>query len=322
MPSCIIIGAGMTGLTAARQLQQNGWAVTVLDKGRGVGGRMATRRLANARADHGAQYFTARTAEFRAFIAELTDAGIIREWALQGAQMSDISFGHPRFIGTEGMTGIAKYMAQTLTIHTGERVIQLSGHEKGCAVLTESQQTYQADHLILTIPAPQALTLLNDSAISISPNASNILEAIEYAPCLAIVVLLKGESLIPAPGVLKFEQEPVAWVADNFQKGISTLTSVTIHASPAYSRQHLEEDLTAIGEQLIQSLNEWLPEAQIESFQVHRWRYSLAEKCFPKAFMAYQTPFSLLLGGDGFGQGNIEGAFQSGRQMANYLLDR
>lgn len=282
---------------------------------------MATRRISEARADHGAQYFTARTAEFQQFIAELTQAGIVREWALQDTEHRDLSFRHPRFIGVEGMTGIAKYMAQPLTIHTGERAIQLSGDEKGCTVLTESQHTYQADNLILTIPTPQALALLNDSSISFPSSEPNVFETIEYAPCFAVMVLLKGESRIPAPGVLKFDQGPVAWVADNFQKGISTQTSITIHASAAYSRQHLEEDLTMVGNQLIEYLCECIPKEQIVSFQVHRWRYSLAEKCFPKPFIAYKTPFSLLLGGDGFGQGNVEGAFQSGRQMAHFLLD-
>lgn len=321
MPSCIIIGAGMTGLTAARNLQQNGWTVTVLDKGRGVGGRMATRRLADARADHGAQYFTARTAEFQQFISELMDAGVVREWALQETKMSDISFHHPRFIGTEGMSGIAKYMAQPLNVRTGERAVHISGDENGCTVVTESGQIYQADKLILTIPAPQASALLEDSRL-LSASEQAVFDAIEYAPCLAVMVLLNGSSDIPPPGIVKFDQGPVAWVADNFQKGISTNTSITIHASAAYSKEHLENDLNVAGQQLIDLLGEWIPKAQVDSFQVHRWRYSLAEKCYPNPYFVCTTPFTLLMGGDGFGQGNVEGAFQSGLQMARVLLDK
>lgn len=321
MPSCIIIGAGMTGLTAARTLQQNDWTVTVLDKGRGVGGRMATRRLADARADHGAQYFTARTTEFQQFISELTDAGIVREWALQETKMSDISFRHPRFIGTEGMSGIAKYMAQPLNVRTGERAVHISGDENSSAVVTESGQTYQADKLILTIPAPQALALLSNSQV-LSPSEQAVFDAIEYAPCLAVMVLLNGRSKIPTPGIVKFEQGPIAWVADNFQKGISDKTSITIHASASFSKEHLDDDLTAVSQHLINLLGEWIPKTQVDSFQVHRWRYSLAEKCNPNPYFVCTTPFTLLMGGDGFGQGNVEGAFQSGLQMARVLLDK
>lgn len=309
----------MTGLTAARELQQNGWTATLLDKGRGVGGRMATRRLAHGRADHGAQYFTARTAEFRQFISELTDAGIVREWALHESKMSDISFHHPRFIGTEGMSGIAKYMAQPLNVHTGERAVRISGDENNCTVLTESGQTYRADTLILTLPAPQASTLLAENQL-LSPSEQAVFDAIEYAPCLAVMVSIHGRSSIPAPGIIKFDQGPIAWVADNLQKRISATTSLTIHASAAYSKEHLEDDLTAVGQHLIDLLGEWIPKAQVDSFQVHRWRYSLAENCYPNPYFVCKTPFTLLMGGDGFGQGNVEGAFQSGLQMARVLI--
>ena len=71
MKKVAIIGAGLAGLTLARRLR--GFAsVTVLEKSRGLGGRMATRRSDNFEFDHGAQFFTARSTAFRDFIkAEL-----------------------------------------------------------------------------------------------------------------------------------------------------------------------------------------------------------------------------------------------------------
>ena len=55
-----IVGAGMTGLTAAAELQKEGIEVFLLDKGKSVGGRMATRRVGDGKADHGAQFFEIR----------------------------------------------------------------------------------------------------------------------------------------------------------------------------------------------------------------------------------------------------------------------
>jgi predicted NAD/FAD-dependent oxidoreductase len=51
-----IIGAGIAGLCAALTLTQAGLKVVIVDKARGVGGRMATRRLGGAVIDHGAQF--------------------------------------------------------------------------------------------------------------------------------------------------------------------------------------------------------------------------------------------------------------------------
>jgi predicted NAD/FAD-dependent oxidoreductase len=54
--SAAVIGAGISGLICARTLAQHGWLVTVFEKGRGVGGRMAVRRTeAGLAFDHGAQ---------------------------------------------------------------------------------------------------------------------------------------------------------------------------------------------------------------------------------------------------------------------------
>ena len=57
----LIVGAGLAGLCAARELQRAGRSICVLDKARGVGGRLASRRMGDAVLDHGAQYFTVRS---------------------------------------------------------------------------------------------------------------------------------------------------------------------------------------------------------------------------------------------------------------------
>ena len=64
----IVVGAGLSGLMAAQEIHNAGHEVIVFDKGRGVGGRLATRRIDAATLDHGAQFFTVRTNEFAAHV--------------------------------------------------------------------------------------------------------------------------------------------------------------------------------------------------------------------------------------------------------------
>jgi renalase len=69
MTSCIVVGAGISALTAARELSAAGRRVVVLDEGHRAGGRMATRGIGNGIFDLGAQFFTTRSERFekRAF---------------------------------------------------------------------------------------------------------------------------------------------------------------------------------------------------------------------------------------------------------------
>jgi predicted NAD/FAD-dependent oxidoreductase len=78
-PTVLIIGAGMTGLTAARRLSDHGVESVLLDKGRAVGGRMATRRIGEARFDHGAQHFGLIDQDFRRTAVHWMSIGLIRE---------------------------------------------------------------------------------------------------------------------------------------------------------------------------------------------------------------------------------------------------
>ncbi|OYX00993.1 MAG: deoxyribodipyrimidine photolyase, partial [Caulobacter vibrioides] len=79
-----IIGAGMAGLSCAQALSAAGHAVQVLDKGRGPGGRMSTRRIKTPQGqvsfDHGAQFFTVRDPEFAARAAAWQAAGVAAPW--------------------------------------------------------------------------------------------------------------------------------------------------------------------------------------------------------------------------------------------------
>lgn len=70
--SALVVGAGLAGLVAAQRLAAAGIRVTVFDKGRGPGGRMATRREGDACWDHGAQFFTARDPRFAEMVARWT----------------------------------------------------------------------------------------------------------------------------------------------------------------------------------------------------------------------------------------------------------
>lgn len=295
----IIIGAGMAGLSAAKVLVEKGHDVTILDKGRGVGGRMSTRTIENAKADHGAQYFSVKSAEFQALIADLQTENIAKEWHLAQRQ-------NMRYIGAKGMNAIPKKMATDLTIRLNEKVVLIAEKQ----IKAESGNTYDFDKLIITIPIPQVINLFETSKISFSEKDKTVINSIEYDPCIAVMAVLKQATEIPSGGII-LENQPVSWIADNFQKGITETPTATIHASAAFSKKHLEDNLQEVAQEMLSSVNQWINPENIVSTQIHRWRYSLASKRYEKEFYQIENQ-NIYLGGDGFGIGNVEGAFLSG----------
>lgn len=302
----IIIGAGVAGLSAARILTQKGYQVTVLDKGRGVGGRMSTRTIENAKVDHGAQYFSVKTPEFQAFISELQSENIASEWYL--AQRDNV-----RYMGAKGMNTIPKKMASSLDILLNEKVILIENN----TVKTESGNVYDFDNLVITIPIPQVIDLFQNSKISFSEDDKTVITQIEYQPCIAVMAVLKEPTDIVSGGII-LENQPVAWIADNFQKGITETPTATVHASAAYSVERFDDDLQEVAKDMLSSVNQYVKSENILSFQTHRWKFSNATKRFEKPFYQIENK-NIFLGGDGFGMGNVEGAFLSGYYLGTNL---
>ncbi|RYF76065.1 MAG: FAD-dependent oxidoreductase, partial [Cytophagaceae bacterium] len=193
---------------------------------------------------------------------------------------------------------------------------------QGWAVTFDDGQTIAADSLLVTIPAPQVLTLWQESGLELTATEKAALEAIHYEPCLAVLLQLSQPSNVPTPGGLKLPADsPVAWIADNQQKGISpAVTTVTLHASHSYSQQHVDDtDLNVLIPELIAAVSDYVSPETIIDQQIHRWRYSNATERYSEPFLAASTTSPLLFGGDGFGQGNVEGAFLSGLAMAKEI---
>ena len=155
----------MAGLSAANELVKNGHEVVVLDKGRGVGGRMSTRTINEAKADHGAQYFSVKTPEFQELILALQSENIVVEWKIPQRE-------NVRYVGGKGMNTIPQKLAQNLNVVLNEKVILISKNE----VKTESGNSYPFDNLIVTVPIPQIIDLLHQSQIKISNQDQAVFE--------------------------------------------------------------------------------------------------------------------------------------------------
>jgi renalase len=321
----VIVGAGVSGLVAANYLQELGLNVLVLDKGRSVGGRLATRRIQDGIADHGAQFFTARTMVFQQQVDTWLAQGLLRIWGYgwsDGSLKRSAPDGHPRYIAEGGMNNLAQHLAKPLNnVKVGIEIGTIS-FAKGIWTLTANDNSvYTCKMVLMTPPVPQSLKLLE--GLSLNASVKHSLERIQYSPCLAGMFAVEGEISLPEPGAIQNSGAPAYWIGDNRAKGISQQQIITVHIDGLNSRQRYdlpdEDNLSWITELLKPLLGET---ARVTNAQLKKWRYASPLTTHPfDTLLCDDMP--LAFAGDAFGgRGRVEGAYLSGLAAGKALAER
>jgi predicted NAD/FAD-dependent oxidoreductase len=288
-----IIGAGLAGLAAARALAAAGQPARLFDKGRAPGGRLATRRVLHAgaehRFDHGAQYLRAERAPFAALLKE---AGC--------APWPDPA----RRVAVPGMSALGRHMAKGLDVTTGVTIAALREEAAGWHLVHEGGAQGPFAAVLVTVPAPQAIPLLAPHR----PAMGAALARIRYAPCWT--VLASFAARLDLPDTLR-DHGIIGWAArDSAKPGRDAAQeNWVIQAGPGFSRAHLED----APESVIAPLLAALPSPEPLFASAHRWRFSLLEQplgedCLLDGALGYAS--------DGCLGGRAEAAFESGAALA------
>lgn len=352
----LILGAGLSGLKLAHDLHAaGGRTLRVLDKARGVGGRAATRRWDDVPVDHGAQFFTARSPEFRAQVDRWVAAGVCFRWA-DGFHQWDSDHGlrapdltreedrHPRYACRTGMSALSKDLAAALppdAVRLDARVIRLRradtpGGEKvwqaELAGAAPVEPPLAARQLVSTLPTPQLLALLAASDLpdpSFDADAMRKLRAVEYAPTLA--VLLRG----PAPKTpwqaIQLRDATLGWISTDTDKRPGGVPAdggpqiFVLHGSADFSRHWQDRDLEEAADRMAaragEIVGDWI--THLSDRQVHRWRFASVPQGVedaPVLQLSIPDAAPLYVAGDAFLHARVEGAYRSGQEAARTIL--
>ncbi|MGJ9382237.1 NAD(P)/FAD-dependent oxidoreductase [Salipaludibacillus sp. CF4.18] len=306
-----VIGGGLAGVFAAKTLIEKGETVTIIEKSRSIGGRMATRRIGEGRADHGAQFFTVRSIELEKLTEEWLENKWIKRW-----------FGddYPRYSGMEGMNSFIKKIAQNLPVTLQERVDHIEAKDTELILSTNTGKKYTSDAVVLTAPVPQALELLEKSPIHVTNQDKNSLAASKFKPCFVGLLTLKKPVSIGENGIIS-DHVPagVDKIVANDQKGISHSPILSVYMNGDWSRDHfalkddevLNEIVAILSPDLIESNN-------LSAYQLKRWRYAEATHVYREPFLKLKN-YPIFIAGDSFltkndtsGRTRIESAILSG----------
>lgn len=314
----LIVGAGISGLLCATELQRAGLKVRLVDKGRGFGGRMATRRMAGGRLDHGAQFFTVRDRRFQGYVDEWLDAGVIREWFRHSPKDSNPN-GYPRYCGVNGMSDAPKFLAESLHVERSTRIIELSRELDTWVARSDSGSQFTAGYLVITAPAPQAISLLDTTGLKYAGDDEAGLRAIRYAKGLSTLAILDGPSALPENGIIQLVKSPLALIADNRVKEISPdVHAITIHADADFAEAHWDSPNDLRGPLMLEAAAPWLG-SQVVEYDCHRWGFTSPLNPWHEKHFT-NSSLGLTLAGDSFGGARVEGAALSGIEAAEAVL--
>ncbi|MCS6793300.1 MAG: FAD-dependent oxidoreductase [Oscillatoriaceae bacterium SKW80] len=330
-----VIGAGMAGLTCAQQLQQAGYSVVVVEKSRGVGGRVATRRVGNTRVDHGARYLEPKSELLRRLVLVLRSRGIVDIWTDTTYAVNPITGKLSvaeaggwclYYVAPEGMNAVGKFLASDLNIWLNRRVQRLAAKDGKIWYLTleaanEDAQTpteLTARAVVVAIPAPQALILL----APLTDLPAEFLRKVRYAeyqPCISVLAAYPAfrqqdmaQRDVGWRAVIFPKESQLAWIGwDSSKRALSAQPVFVLHSSPEFAQQYLDaEDLQPAAQALIAEAAKFLlPWGNSpEWMQVHRWRYAFPSYPLSETCLSAATPLPLVCCGDWCG-GDVGGNF-------------
>lgn len=336
-----VIGTGLAGAACAQSLAAGGCAVSLFDKARGPGGRMATRRVAEQphapaagwQFDHGAQLLQASNGRFRAVLRKAAAAGLLQAWQPSVHAAWPAPRQREAWVPRAGMPALARHLIGELPLQLEWPVQRLQREADSGGwrlVAADGRQSGPYDQVVLAMPPAQAAALLGGHEDA----WASALDEWPMAPCWTLMAVTPDLDWPWDACEPDTERSPLAWVARSDRKPGSSPTPGqalwVAHASAAWSARHLEADPAQVQRELSEALAALLPAGRAPRWlyrTVHRWRYAAAlpaegergEPCWWNAGSGLAVCGDYLGTAAGLGQG-VEAAWRSGDELADTIL--
>lgn len=316
-----IIGAGIAGLSCATVLKQADLRVSIFDKSKGPAGRMSTRRGESWECDHGAQYFTARDADFRAEVLRWESAGVAGIWrprikVFDGKSLKDSESALERFVGIPRMTSPARFISDDLNLTCQTTIQEIQKSPDGW-LLRSAERSWLVDHfdaVILALPAPQATTLLETQ----STDFAAVAKCANMRGAWAMMLRYAAPLDLPFDAVF-VNDEPLRWLARNSSKpGRGGDETWLLHANAEWSEARLEDEADSVANVLLAAFAR-LGGPAPQAWSVHRWRYADTEPALEVGFL-WNDITGIGLCGDWLNGGKVQGAWVSGRELGQRVV--
>jgi predicted NAD/FAD-dependent oxidoreductase len=319
-----IVGAGISGLVCARTLADHGICVTVFEKARGVGGRMATRRTqANLHFDHGAQYFTARDACFKRHVELWSQDGIVAPWlgrivVLEDGTIIEEKHGTNRYVAVPSMNAICRHLAKGLIVRCQTLVTPPKRSEHRWELISSNEyELGKFEAVIVSAPAGQTADLLSGV-----PHLANQARRVKMSGCWAAMIALAQPTDVSFDAAF-VHNSSLSWIARNSSKPGRNNHPETwvLHASAEWTEANSEALREEVATHLVTQFWKAIgTPAQAVSFSTaHLWRFALPPSPLEDVCL-FAEELQIAACGDWCAGPRVEGAFLSGMAAAERLV--
>lgn len=334
-----IIGSSLSGLIAGKKLAQAGHDVTVIEKNRSLGGRLATLKKDSAIFDYGISSIISSGELFSVFMEELKTQNRIQKWAngfdfFDGSQLHDINPNRPEnsyYASEDGLNNIAEYLSRWVDLKTDVRAGGLTyfganrSKKRAWIINLTNIEVFECDAVIIAAPAPQAYGVLQ-TAQDETPSRRIIrhIDEIRYEPCYALAATYKED--IPEWKGIECEHSELKWIGNESSKLKNPQkTALVLRSSEQFVENHYGNSSKKIEELLLESAadiaGDWL--LNPEWTTLHFWKYYTAKNPYEDFFMEMEmdeAPLALI--GDYYKDNTVEAAYLSGYKLAEYWIEK
>lgn len=330
----VCVGAGIAGITCARDLAARGARVVVLERAAGVGGRCATRRVEGQPVDHGLIFLHGADPRFLAAVREVDDAQA-RSWPTRidgrGLPCHPAAFteGQCCIAFAEGLSAFPKHLARGLDIRLRTKVRSVEPEGTRWRAVAEDGAVFEGRHLVIALPVESVVALVAASPASaeVLRRIGGLLSLVGTVPCLTTIAGYPEQ--LPEPpwhvaypegcGVLQL-------ISHDSSKRVDPRWRVLVlQARPGWSSTHRDSEPSTWSASMLEAAarraGDWI--LRPSWVQAHRWRHARIDpgESLVAPLVVPCPPAGLLgVAGEAFdAAGGAEGAFLSGLALARAL---
>ena len=315
----VVIGAGISGVACARELAEGGVPVRLLDRGRRIGGRMGSKRLADRANDLGASYLTVSDPDFEAVVHDWERRGLARRWTdtftvLSAGEAPESKTGPMRWGAAGGLRSLVEDLAGEVEVE--QAAVEAVERDPAGQLRVDGEP---ASAVVLAMPDAQARALLDPALLA---GVGELVRASE--PVIALAAWWPERTWDHVSPDGRFHgafvngDDALGWIADDGRRHGDDAPVLVAHSTAGLAADHLAEPALA-GPPMLEALCRLMGVGPPSGTHVHRW--SLARPIGERDARYRLADGGIGLCGDGWGPSpKVETAWRSGRDLGRALL--